>query len=163
MIIKLARIDDRLIHGQVTTVWSKGANAERIIVVSEEVSNDTVRKTLLKQAAPPGTKVNIVDVKKAVLVYNNPKYEQTTVFYLFTNPTEVLELVKAGVPLKSINIGGMRFEDGKTQISKSISVTNQDVKAFRELADLGVELDLRVVKTDSKQNILKLIDDKFKN
>ena len=80
---------------------------------------------------------------------------------MFTNPTEVLELVKGGVPLKSINIGGMRFEDGKTQISKSISITSQDAKAFQELNELGVELDLRVLKTDSKQDILKLIADKF--
>lgn len=60
MIITLARVDDRLIHGQVTTVWAKGSNAERIIIVSDEVFEDQIRTTLLKQAAPPGIKVNIV-------------------------------------------------------------------------------------------------------
>ena len=54
MKIKLSRIDDRLIHGQVATVWAKEAGAERIIVVSDEVANDDVRKILVKQAAPPG-------------------------------------------------------------------------------------------------------------
>ena len=68
MIINLARIDDRLIHGQVTTVWSKEANAGRIIIVSKEVNNDEIRKTLVRQAAPPGIKVNVVDVEKAVKV-----------------------------------------------------------------------------------------------
>ena len=62
MKINLARIDDRLIHGQVTTVWSKEANANRIIIVSKEVDNDEIRKTLVRQAAPPGIKVNVVDV-----------------------------------------------------------------------------------------------------
>lgn len=53
MNITLARIDDRLIHGQVTTVWSKVANAQRIIICNDEVYNDEVRRTLLRQAAPP--------------------------------------------------------------------------------------------------------------
>lgn len=64
MNITLARIDDRLIHGQVTTVWSKVANAQRIIICNDEVYNDEVRRTLLRQAAPPGMKVNVVNIEK---------------------------------------------------------------------------------------------------
>ena len=45
MVIGLARIDDRLIHGQVTTVWSKVANAQRIIICNDDVYNDEVRRT----------------------------------------------------------------------------------------------------------------------
>lgn len=152
MDIRLSRIDDRLIHGQVATVWAKEAGAERIIVVSKEVDDDQIRKTLVKQAAPPGIKVNIVNVEKAVKVYNNPKYDGETVFYLFTNPTEVLEMVEAGVPIKSINIGGMQFKTGRTQVTKAVSVDANDAAAFRKLESLGVELDLRVVATDAKGN-----------
>lgn len=152
MKIKLARIDDRLIHGQVSTVWAKEAGAQRIIVVSEDVCQDEIRKTLVKQAAPPGIKVNIVTVEKAIKVFHNPKYEKETVFYLFTNPTEVLALVKGGVPLKTINIGGMQFKTGRRQITKAVSVNQQDIKAFEELKALNVELDYRVVVSDPKVN-----------
>lgn len=157
MKIKLARIDDRLIHGQVATVWAKEANAERIIIPSDEVANDDIRRTLVKQAAPPGIKVNVVTTEKAVKVYNNPKYENETVFYLFTKPQEVVDLVKGGVPIKRINIGGMQFKDGRVQITKAISVFKEDVDAFYELLDLGVELDCRVVATDSPKNFEALL------
>ena len=157
MKIKLARIDDRLIHGQVATVWAKEANAERIIIPSDEVANDDIRRTLVKQAAPPGIKVNVVTTEKAIKVYNNPKYENETVFYLFTKPQEVVDLVKGGVPIKSINIGGMQFKDGRVQITKAISVFKEDVDAFYELIDLGVELDCRVVATDSPKNFEALL------
>ena len=40
MDIRLARIDDRLIHGQVATVWSKQTGVERIIVISDVVAGD---------------------------------------------------------------------------------------------------------------------------
>ncbi|EME3593998.1 PTS sugar transporter subunit IIB [Enterococcus faecium] len=152
MQIKLARIDDRLIHGQVATVWAKEAGAKRIIVISKEVANDEIRKTLVKQAAPPGIKVNIVDPKKAVKVYNNPKYKDETVFYIFTNPMEVLEMVELQVPIKSINIGGMQFKNGRKQITKAVSVNQIEAETFRKLEAAGVELDLRVVATDPKRN-----------
>ncbi|MFW2168271.1 PTS sugar transporter subunit IIB, partial [Enterobacter cloacae complex sp.6722794] len=74
MIIALARVDDRLIHGQVATRWTKEMRVKRIIVVSDEVAKDTVRSTLLKQVAPPGVTAHVVDVDKCVRVYNNPKY-----------------------------------------------------------------------------------------
>ena len=45
MKIGTARIDDRLIHGQVATRWTKETNVSRIIVVSDEVAADHVRKT----------------------------------------------------------------------------------------------------------------------
>ena len=90
MKINLCRIDDRLIHGQVATVWAKEANAERIIVCSDEVAKDDIRKTLLLQVGPPGIKVSVVDIAKAIRVYNNPKYENDTVFLLFTCPQDVL-------------------------------------------------------------------------
>jgi PTS system mannose-specific IIB component len=75
MNIVLARIDDRLIHGQVATIWAKVTNCERIIVCDDEVAADSIRSTLLKQVAPPGIKSSVVDIDKAVRAYNSPKYE----------------------------------------------------------------------------------------
>ena len=46
MDIRLARIDDRLIHGQVATVWAKLTNINRILVVSDSVAHDNLRKAL---------------------------------------------------------------------------------------------------------------------
>lgn len=157
MEIKLARIDDRLIHGQVSTVWVKEAGAQRIIVVSEEVEQDAIRKTLVKQAAPPGTKVNVVTPQKAAKVYTNPKYEKESVFYLFTNPEEVLELVELGVPIPVVNIGGMQYKEGRKQVTKAVSVNQKEAAAFQRLAELGITLDLRVVATDAKKDFTVIL------
>ena len=109
MNITLARIDDRLIHGQVTTVWSKVANAQRIIICNDEVYNDEVRRTLLRQAAPPGMKVNVVNIEKAVAVYHNPQYRGTNRFLSFHSPTGCLSMVRQGVKIGILNIGGMAW------------------------------------------------------
>lgn len=157
MNITLARIDDRLIHGQVTTVWSKVANAQRIIICNDDVYNDDVRRTLLRQAAPPGMKVNVVNIEKAVAVYHNPQYQDETVFYLFTNPQDVLTMVQQGVKIATLNIGGMAWRPGKKQLTKAVSLDAADINAFQQLDTLGVKLDLRVVASDPSFNILDKI------
>lgn len=157
MNITLARIDDRLIHGQVTTVWSKVANAQRIIICNDDVYNDDVRRTLLRQAAPPGMKVNVVNIEKAVAVYHNPQYQEETVFYLFTNPQDVLTMVQQGVKIATLNIGGMAWRPGKKQLTKAVSLDAADINAFQQLDKLGVKLDLRVVASDPSVNILDKI------
>lgn len=158
MKIALARIDDRLIHGQVATVWSKETKCQRIIVCNDDVAKDEIRKTLLTQVAPPGVQSHVVDIDKAVRVINNPKYENDIVMLLFTNPTDVLRLVEAGIDIKSVNIGGMSFKEGKTQVTGAVSVNDQDIKSFRALNDKNIELEIRKVASDSKSFIMPLIE-----
>ena len=157
MQIGLARIDDRLIHGQVATRWTKETNVQRIIVVSDEVAADTVRKTLLTQVAPPGVTAHVVDVAKMIRVYNNPKYAGERIMLLFTNPTDVERVVEGGVNIKSVNIGGMAFRQGKTQVNNAISVDEKDIEAFKKLNARGIELEARKVSTDQKLKMMDLI------
>jgi PTS system mannose-specific IIB component len=157
MKIGLARIDDRLIHGQVATRWTKETNVQRIIVVSDEVANDHVRKTLLTQVAPPGVTAHVVDVDKMVRVWNNPKYGQDRVMLLFTNPTDVLRVVEQGVDIKTVNIGGMAFRQGKTQVNNAVSVDEKDIAAFRKLNERNIELEVRKVSSDQKLKMMDLI------
>ena len=151
MHIKLARIDDRLIHGQVVTVWAREAKAERILVIDDAVAVDEVRRVLLKQAAPPGVKVNVVSVEKAVKVFNNPKYGNEDVMFLFVGPSAPLRMIRDGVPITSINVGGMQFRTGRIQVTKACSVSSEEAAQFEALIDLGVELDLRVVASDPSE------------
>ncbi|MGR5945947.1 PTS mannose transporter subunit IIAB [Enterobacter sp. C4G1] len=157
MVIGLARIDDRLIHGQVATRWTKETNVKRIIVVSDEVAADTVRSTLLTQVAPPGVTAHVVDIAKMLRVYNNPKYAGERVMLLFTNPTDVERIVEGGVKITSVNIGGMAFRQGKTQVNNAISVDEKDIEAFNKLNARGIELEARKVSTDQKLKMMDLI------
>jgi len=157
MVIGLARIDDRLIHGQVATRWTKETNVSRIIVVSDEVAADTVRKTLLTQVAPPGVTAHVVGVDKMIRVYNNPKYAGERVMLLFTNPTDVERVVEGGVKITSVNIGGMAYRQGKTQVNNAVSVDSNDIEAFKKLNARGIELEVRKVSNDQKLKMMDLI------
>lgn len=157
MNIALARIDDRLIHGQVVTVWTKETRCERIIVCNDEVAEDVIRRTLLTQVAPPGIKASVVDIEKAIRVCKNPKYAETRVLLLYTNPTDVLRMVEGGVDIKSVNIGGMSFKEGKKQMTKAVSVDEKDIESFRKLHEKGIELEIRKVTSDAKIALMSIL------
>ncbi|GMA98178.1 mannose/fructose/sorbose PTS transporter subunit IIB [Pelosinus sp. IPA-1] len=156
MKICLVRIDDRLIHGQVATVWVKAVGCNRIIACSDEAAADPLRKALLLQVTPPGIKSYVLPVDKAIEVYKNPKNSDFKTLFLLTNPTDVLRMVEEGVDIKSVNVGGMCYKHGKVLITGAISVDKQDVESFRKLHDRGIELEIRKVASDSKIDLMTL-------
>ena len=158
MDIRLARIDDRLIHGQVATTWAKQTGINRIIVVSDEVANDQLRKFLLQEAAPPGIKSNVVTVERLLEVFDSELIKTQKVMLLFTNPQDVETLIHGGMVLNSLNIGGMRFTAGKRMITNFVSIDDQDVSSFRYLASQGIELEVRKVPTDRKVYLMDLLE-----
>lgn len=157
MKIVLARIDDRFIHGQVLTRWIKIHAADRIIVVSNEVAQDEMRKTLILSVAPSNVKASAVSISKMAKAFHSPRYEDTTAMLLFENPGDIVSLIEAGVPIEIVNVGGMRFENNRRQITKSVSVTEKDIKSFEQLHELGVKLELKQLPSDSSEDFMQML------
>lgn len=162
MKIELARIDDRFIHGQVLTKWLKLRPVDRIIIVSDAVAQDEMRKTLVLSVAPPNVKASAVTVDKMVRAYHSPRYTDDNVMLLFERPDDIVELIEKGVPLKEINVGGMRFEKDRQQITKAVSVSTSNIEAFKKLNDLGVRLEFRQLPGDTSVDFYKELTTKLK-
>lgn len=152
--IRLARIDDRLIHGQVTTAWSKQIGINRILVISDEAASNPLRKLLLKQAAPTGIHVNVVSVVRMMEISDSYILQGEKVALLFTSPVDVEALVRNGLTLSSINIGGMSFSSGKKMLTNFVSLDDRDVEAFVYLDEQGIELEIRKVPADHKVDLM---------
>jgi PTS system mannose-specific IIB component len=144
----------------VATAWSKSVNPDRIIVVSDGVAKDELRKSLIEQAAPVGIKANVIPIKKLIEIWKNPEFDGLRVLFLFENPEDVVKAVRGGVHFDEINVGSMAYTDGKTNINSVLSVDQNDVDAFKELEKDGAKFDVRKVPSDSAQNLDKLIKDK---
>lgn len=153
----LARIDTRLLHGQVATNWTKATNPNRIIVVSDTVAKDDLRKKLIEQAAPPGVRAHVIPLDKLVQVYNDPRFGDTKALLLFEKPQDALAVIEKGVEIPELNIGSMAHSVGKVQINNVLSVDQADVDTYKKLRDLGVKFDVRKVSGDSPSDLFKLI------
>ena len=157
MEIRLVRIDDRLIHGQVATVWAKVTKVNRILVVSDDVAKDILRKTLLKQASPPGVIVNVITIDKMISIFNDPKFNDFKSMLLFTSPRDARRVVEGGVKLDTINIGGMSFSDGKKMITNAVAVNSEDIKDLKYLNEQEIKLEIRKVVADNKVYMMDLL------
>ncbi|MBW6411446.1 PTS system mannose/fructose/N-acetylgalactosamine-transporter subunit IIB [Clostridium weizhouense] len=147
--IVLTRIDDRLIHGQVATAWSKITKATKIIVIDDAVAKDPFMEMVLKSAAPSSIKVEIYGVNDAINALNKDD-DGERIIVLVKTPMPILSLVKAGVGIKKLNLGGMGAKQGRKQFYKNISVSEEEKCAFKELMELGVNVYVQIV-PDAKQ------------
>ena len=152
--IKIAhcRVDTRLLHGQVATAWTKAINPDRIIVVSDGVAHDELRKTMIVQAAPPGVKAHVIPIKKMIEVAKDPRFGATKAFLLFETPQDVLKAVEGGVDIKNVNLGSMAHSVGKVVVTQAIAMDQDDYDTIEKLSSLGVKFDVRKVPADSPEN-----------
>ena len=70
------RLDERLMHGQVTTTWVGVLGITHIVLANDEVAKDEVHCQLLKMSAPQGIRLMIVPVERAVRILNDPRCEK---------------------------------------------------------------------------------------
>ena len=123
----LARVDSRLLHGQVATAWTKTTQPTRIIVVSDGVAHDKLRKNLITEAAPPGVKANVIPIDKMIEVAKDPRFGNTKALLLFETPEDALKAIEGGVDIKELNIGSMAHSVGKVAVNKVLSLGKEDV------------------------------------
>ncbi|KLN47048.1 PTS sugar transporter [Providencia rettgeri] len=147
MPINVARIDDRLIHGQVITTWVKNFDIEQVIIVNDKVANDTVQQSVLTMAAPPDLKVVVFGVDKFIEVLKKAEIKRRTML-LFTNSIDVNRLVENGLKLEKLNVGGMRMQEGRRNLSRAVAVTPEEEQAFKSLINNNVAVEIQMVPKD---------------
>ena len=158
MSIELVRIDDRLVHGQIVQGWLKIIDIGKIVVVSDDVANDQMQQMLLSMAVPSNIKLEIKTVKDASKDALNGEYQKDKVMLLFSNPSDVLDFIENGATVKSVNVGGMHFSNGKKQLLCNLSVDKKDIDALVKIHRKGIETEGRVLPADERIDIFPVIE-----
>lgn len=148
--IKHIRIDDRLIHGQVATMWTNKLGISRIMVINDDVAQNDIQKSVLRMAAPSNVSTSLISKEKAFNNIQNGKYKGQSVLIIVKSPLDLLELVNKGMDIKKINVGNMSSKDNTKVIRPSISVTPEEKLALKELIDKGIEVTAIMTPDDSK-------------
>ena len=151
------RVDERLIHGQVATVWTHTLGATRIMVIDDNVVKDDLQKTLLKMACPVGTKLSILPVSRAAENLLANKYDGDRIFIVTKNPETLIKLWDNGYHMKSVNVGNMSGRNNTRQLKKAVCVTEENIETFKELNRRNVKLTAQMVPNDEKLNLMDLI------
>ncbi|WP_426671864.1 PTS sugar transporter subunit IIB [Mucilaginibacter sp. McL0603] len=155
--IKLTRIDDRLVHGQVAFTWTPALGVDCLVVANDKVAKDEFMKMTLGLAKPAGTKLLIKSLQEAAVFLNSEKNIGLKVLLIINSIKDAAIMAAEVAEIRSINIGGIRLKDGARLISKAVGVNDEDITIMRDLLNKGIELEIRQVPTDNKQMVESLI------
>lgn len=148
------RIDDRLIHGQVITNWTRYYNLNEIIIVDDQVFADPIQRKIIEMVAPSNVSVRIFRVDEAFT-----KLKPTTLdtLVLVKSPDVLLQLHEHGLEINEIIVGGMQFREGKSKISSSVSLSQEEKKTFTILADKNIDIYIQMVPSEKKRKLVDLL------
>lgn len=155
--IKLTRVDHRLLHGQVVFKWSKVLGIDCILIANDAVAKDELRMTALRMAKPSTCKLVIKNVDDSIKALNSGVTDKYKLLIITDSIKDVYALAKAAPEIKYINLGGTKIADNRKQISKAMFVSDEDIKMIKELNENGVKQEIQMVPEDVVEDVMSLI------
>lgn len=157
MKIVLARIDNRLIHGQILESWVPTLKANCIIVANDEVAQAVMQKILMVAAVPRGIRVIIETVDAVAALFKTDELKGSRVLLLFASAGDARRAIDSGVPAKKLNLGNMHAGSGKLQCSCTIFLDPEDVSDLQEIEKSGVRITSQCVPSERSVEWTKML------
>ena len=155
--ILVARIDDRLIHGQVVTSWVKAYPITEILIIAEDLAQNMLMQRIYKSVAPAGIDVNILDNRDALnYLLSDCKVDQNLLILVKT--PDVFEfLINNGVIITKIVLGGMGLKPGRETLIKNIAANDAKRECLRRMLNKGIKIVYQMVPIAGEKDVEKAL------
>lgn len=151
MSIILARVDDRVIHGQTMTRWTKYRPTQGILVVGDDIANDELRRRVLKAAAG-NLGLGIYTTEQAIESISKGMNSNKKFFLISDSPQTFAKLVEKGVDFGgSLNIGPMNTREGAKVLGRTVAIDQKDYDALEYMEQNGIEIYFQLLPDDDKR------------
>ncbi len=147
MSVVLARVDSRLVHGQVLEAWVPLLRAEVLLVVDSELVSDPLQQMLVQGYARSSLDVRLVSPEEARDQLAG-SLACRRVLLLFPGVAQALEAHRAGVAFDRLNLGNVHPRDASRPVTRSVYLTDDDRAALCELVARGVAVEARAIPAD---------------
>lgn len=149
----MARVDERLIHGQMALAWINAVKVDKVIVIDDASYKDEMATMLLEMSMSGRAECIVCDEANAVdIIKNNINYD---LFLCVKRPAIYLHLLQAGIELPEVNIGGIYNAPGRKQIYKSVFLDDADKQAILEIAKYSnTKVSYRMVPQEAGKDIV---------
>lgn len=148
--VKLVRVDHRLLHGQVVFIWTASIGVDCILIANDDVANDPIQKGILKLSQPTGVKLIFKSVKDSIEALNSGITDKYNLMIITSNVDDGYELASKVEQIRSLNLGNVKLRENTHNLSKLVHVTDEEEKKLKELAAAGIEVEIRAVPNDDK-------------
>jgi mannose/fructose/N-acetylgalactosamine-specific phosphotransferase system component IIB len=153
--VVLTRVDERMIHGQVMTVWATLLNVDEAIVVSDEAAHNELQRTVMEISVPAGVELAISTVDEAYETLSHARFNGSRTMIIFKELHDVVRMVDKGYKPDSVDIGGIYHKEGKTEYAKALYLDQNDMNDLKKLTDDGIDVFYQVTPLTAKESIRK--------
>ena len=160
MSIVLARIDNRLIHGQVLETWLPYINANCLVVANEAISSSPFKRMMMEASVPSHIRVEIGSISEIAQLFVSGELDELRVLLLFSTTADSLKALHMGLKFEHLNLGNLHAGQGKTQFSCTVFLDTEDVENLEQIDGTGVEISARCIPADISRNWRRLIPGK---
>ncbi|NRY60632.1 PTS sugar transporter subunit IIB [Clostridium beijerinckii] len=155
--IKLVRIDHRLLHGQVVFSWTKTLGISRIIIVDDITAKDEMKKMSLGLSKPVGVTLNIFSVEGILARISKVEQLKENIMIIFGGTKSVLEFCQRYPKIEEINYGGIANKGSSKQYSSAIFLNEEEVEETKKLKEMGISLYMQQVPTSKREDLTSKI------
>lgn len=157
MKLALVRVDERLVHGQVTMGWTRSLGANVIIVANDAAANDPVQRKLMELASPADTTLEVLGLDETVEKLNAQSWPDGNILLLVHDPIDLLHLVEKGLSIDYVNVGGVRQAGANIKLTKEVSATQEELEAWKKLDERGIRIDVQWLPGQSSKNLNEIV------
>ena len=143
MSLLLARVDDRLIHGQVVVGCCGPLRAQRLLLCNDAVAGDEVAQSIYGAAVPPEVAAEFHSLEDAPqrLAELEESGEGRYTILVVETPADMLRLIESGAAIGEVNLGGLHHREERTlEPWPGMYVSEPERAQLRRLLELGVRL-----------------------
>ncbi|HEX5133109.1 MAG TPA: PTS sugar transporter subunit IIB [Candidatus Krumholzibacteria bacterium] len=157
MPVKLARIDDRLIHGQVVLGWVPHVKPDRIVVANDRVASSDWERRFYTSCVPPDVKTSFFSAGETARRLRSELFLHENLLVLFESGRDVLAVLDAGVELREVNVGGLHYREESVELLPFIFLTEDERSSLRELVKRGITLSAQDIPANPARVINSLV------
>ncbi len=159
--VVLARIDERLLHGQVCTKWMQATHANVIVLADDDLVNDKFTCKIFMGMKPAGTELQIFTVDQAIEYLKEDSPENEKVMLLTKCAQSFLCMNEAGVVYDKIICGSAAVSGNKygkrKKLIRDLFASDSEKDAMRALIDKGVTMVYQLAIDNAPVDLAKLL------
>ncbi len=140
MPLTLVRIDDRLLHGQVTHGWGPVLEPELVIVADDEAAASEWQREAYEASGPGGAEVRVLSLAGCAEAAVRGAFDKPRTLLLVRGPVALLRLIRSGLRVREVNVGGIHPGSDGSDEGAGVRLRPEDAEAFEVMRDLGVNV-----------------------
>lgn len=150
MPVTMARIDQKLIHGQVTAAWVPYLSIQEIVVVDDRVAEDPITMAILTSGVPYPIQTRFMSEGDVARMLVNENALNLRILLIFGSVSAAGRAVAEGLALDSLNLGNLSYLPSAdcVKLSDCFYAKPRDLAILTALSAAGLKIYLQSVPSD---------------